>query len=84
MGTPPERNWRGVLQPSYLLRKANDDVDKFSEAQGALKQAMCSMSVSREQVRTGREGRQGEGRESRAEGVGGGMEFRREVRGRGI
>ena len=51
LGTPPERNWRGVLQPSYLLRKAHDDVDKFSEAQGALKQAMCSMSVSREQVR---------------------------------
>ncbi|CAM9435951.1 unnamed protein product [Laminaria digitata] len=50
LGTPPERNWRGVLQPSYLLRKANDDVDKFSEAQGALKQAMCSMSVSREQA----------------------------------
>ncbi|CAM9307083.1 unnamed protein product [Scytosiphon promiscuus] len=49
-GSPPERNWRGVLQPSFVLRKARHDVEKYSDAQGALKQAMCSMSVSVDQA----------------------------------
>lgn len=51
-GTPPERNWRGVIRPCYLLRKAREDVEKFSDARGALKQAMCSMSVTRDQVKS--------------------------------
>lgn len=49
-GAPPERNWRGVLQPCFVLRKAREDVEKYSDARGALKQAMCSMSVSIDQV----------------------------------
>eukprot|EP00903_Cladosiphon_okamuranus_P008495 g8162.t1 len=49
-GAPPERNWRGVLQPCFVLRKAREDVEKYSDAQGALKQAMCSMSVSIDQA----------------------------------
>lgn len=40
-----------MLRPCYLLRKARDDVEKYSDARGALKQAMCTMSVARDQVR---------------------------------
>lgn len=49
--TPAERNWRGVLRPCFILRKAREDVLKYSDARGALKQAMCTMTVSQEQVR---------------------------------
>lgn len=49
-GAPPERNWRGVVRPCYLLRKAREDVEKYSDARGALKQAVCSMTVTRDQV----------------------------------
>lgn len=49
--SPPERNWRGVLKPCLVLGKTREDVEKYSDAQGALKQAMCSLSVSIDQVR---------------------------------
>ncbi|CAM9647757.1 unnamed protein product [Ectocarpus sp. 12 AP-2014] len=48
--SPPERNWRGVLRPCLVLRKTRQDVEKYSDAQGALKQAMCSLSVSIDQA----------------------------------
>eukprot|EP00752_Nemacystus_decipiens_P015198 g13533.t1 len=49
-GAPPERNWRNVLKPCFVLRKAREDVEKYSDARGALKQAMCSMTVSIDQA----------------------------------
>lgn len=39
------------MRPCFILRKAREDVLKYSDARGALKQAMCTMTVSQEQVR---------------------------------
>ncbi|CAN0207181.1 unnamed protein product, partial [Scytosiphon promiscuus] len=49
-GSPAERNWTEVLPPCLVLRKAREDVEKHSDARGALKQAICSMSVSIDQA----------------------------------
>lgn len=49
-GSPPERNWRVALQPCSVLEEARKDVEKYSDAKGALKQAILTMSVSIDQV----------------------------------
>lgn len=50
-GTPVERNWAAHIQPSLVLSWARDDVSRFCEAAGALRQAICSMSITEQQIK---------------------------------
>ncbi|CAM9982306.1 unnamed protein product [Phaeothamnion confervicola] len=45
-----EKNWREMVLPDHLLQLARNDVRRYCGARGALKQSICTMSVTVEQA----------------------------------
>ncbi|CAM9736158.1 unnamed protein product [Chrysoparadoxa australica] len=50
-GRAVEANWKGLLDTQFLLTKACTEVSGFIQAGGALKQAVCTLSISEQQAR---------------------------------